>query len=174
WAGKTITTTTRAQINLYLYTRTIDGNLRAGSLVLGVRRQGLSVHERGQVVQTEYEAAGSENLRNGGHSTVERSSLLGLLSVEKSLGVGVDTLLEYGVVESVLAHNELSDFGSLREARKDLSSGLKLPLSGIQRVELLKRGRGLAGIGGNRLERGEPLRDSKSAGGKSRRQSHIN
>ncbi|GMT11227.1 hypothetical protein PFISCL1PPCAC_2524, partial [Pristionchus fissidentatus] len=143
------------------------------SLVVSVGRQGLAVDEGGKVVQTNDEAGSSEDLDHHGDSAVEGSSLLGLLAVEKSLLVSVDALLEDGVVESVLAHNELSDLSSLGETGQDLSGGSELPLSGVQRVELLKRGRGLSGIRGDRLERGEPLRDSESTGGKSCRQGHL-
>ncbi|GMS80223.1 hypothetical protein PENTCL1PPCAC_2398, partial [Pristionchus entomophagus] len=78
-------------------------HLGAGSLVVGVRGKGLAVDQCSHVVQTNDEAACSEELKRVGDSTVESSGFLGLLSIEESLGVGVDALLEDGIVETVLA-----------------------------------------------------------------------
>lgn len=113
-----------------------------------------SVDQRDEVVDGDDKADVGKDLGDLADSDIEWSSLFGLLSFEKSIGVGINSFLEDWIVESVLSHDKVSAFGSLWQTWKDLSSGSELPLSWVQWIELFEGWWGLSGVGWNSLEAG--------------------
>lgn len=123
----------------------------------------LSVGQRKEVVDGDDSADVSQSLGNSADSEVEWSSFLRFLSIEKSVGIGIDSLLEHWIIKSVLSHDEVSDLGSLRKTWKDLSSSAELPLSWVQWVELLESWWGLSSIGRHGLEASSSHRETSDA-----------